>query len=381
MKRRRHLLVIDPIAFKGGSKIATESILQLLDDKRVRITVATADQDSWHDIDARRFQLWQPAWLIRREQGLLYFLRHLIIAIHLLWIRCRTGRFDVALGASSPGIDLALYIVQFLLRFSIVQLVHGPVPQSRISGRALVRAQQVYFLESARPTLVKVLSTVVTDPDRVLSRFHVLTNGLPEQVWPSRCQGEAPIIFWAASLLRWKGLDLLLAALAHIPVNERPETHICYIRPQQINLPVSEAPMPLSKVIWHESPANLDQLRACASIFVSTSTNEPFGLSILEALAAGLCVLIPEDGAYWDKILIDDFNCIKYILQDADDLAVKLQGLQKDMARVRRIGAQAVIVADDYRAERQYAALKQTLESDNLKTTAATHTKQPEGIP
>lgn len=380
--KKKHLLVIDPTAFAGGSKIATENILHLLDNDRVRITVATVDQRSWRSSNLTRVPLWQPSWLAHREQGLPYFLRHLTIAGHLLWLRWRTGRFDLALGASGPGVDLALYLVKPLLGFEIVQLIHGPIAKSRTIGRALLKAGQVHFLESTRPSILTALATVSSPCHDLPSRYHVMSNGLSKQAWPTRCQGEHPVIFWAASLLKWKGLDLLLAALKLMDSDNRPEAHICYIRPEQTTLPISTAPIPMDQVVWHEAPQDLDRLRANANIFISTSTNEPFGLSILEALAAGHCVLIPKDNAYWDQVLSDGINCIKYNPNDADDLAEKLLSLKGDMARVKNMGAAAIAVADDYRAENQYAHLKKVLErGDSEQTTTKECHKQPEIIP
>ncbi|MBF4438182.1 glycosyltransferase, partial [Vibrio anguillarum] len=59
-------------------------------------------------------------------------------------------------------------------------------------------------------------------------------------------------------------------------------------------------------------------------LFVSTSQQEPFGLSILEALAAGMCVIIPEDNAYWDSLLTHELNCLKYAANDVSSLAETL---------------------------------------------------------
>jgi len=285
MRSKRHLLIIDPIAFTSGSKIATENIRRLLDSEQIRITILTADNDSWHWPPLKRVRLFEPKWLSRQEQGIPYFLRHLLIAFRL-------GRLDITVGASGPGVDLALYLLKPVLGFHLVQLIHGPVARSRTIARCLHAANEVHYLKSAGASLISALHTLTPTLHKLeltTPHFQVMQNGLPDHAWPRRCQYEYPVIFWAASLLKWKGLETLLDALRRIESETRPDTHICYIQPQKTPLPISDAPIPIDAVYWHENPTHLDEIRATANIFVSTSHHEPFGLSILEAMAAGRC--------------------------------------------------------------------------------------------
>lgn len=363
MNSKRHLIVIDPTAFGGGSKVATENILRLLDNDHIRITVLTADLNSWHWSQLNRVRLYQPQWLANQQQGIPYFLRHMVIALQLMLTRVRFGKIDIALGASGPGVDLALYLAKPLLGFQLVQLVHGPVAPSRTIGRCLLAADEVHYLKNTRSSLQSALFKFTSTLNNLtLPHFHIMQNGLSEHAWPKRCQTERPVIFWAASLLKWKGLDIMLDALKRIEPESRPETHICYIEPKEIPLEVSRAPVHIKAVHWHKNPEHLDEIRASANIFVSTSRNEPFGLSILEAMAAGHCVLIPADDAYWDRTLINGIDCIKYTPGDATSLAGKLRSISNDMDRIKAIGYLAARMARNYRAETRYAPIKNTLE-------------------
>ena len=176
-------------------------------------------------------------------------------------------------------------------------------------------------------------------------------NGICKNQWPSPCQYKTPTILWASSLLKWKGLDILIDALSKMSVENRPNTHICFIKPLDTLLPISNNLMKIENVKWHEEPDNLDRIRASCNIFISTSQNEPFGLSILEAMASGHCVMIPADNAYWDKTLIHNKNCIKYAPQDPDDLRSKIQFLQDNPDIIKRIGACSQSVSLKYKAE------------------------------
>lgn len=363
MKHKRHLLVIDPTAFSGGSKIATESILRLLDNSKIRITVLSADPDSWHWPQLKRVRLYEPKWLARKEQGIAYFLRHLFIALNLLVLRLRLGRFDIGLGASGPGVDLALYLLKPFMGLKVVQLIHGPVASSNTIARCLLSAEHVFYLQSSRDSLVNNLACTGKGALKTLpAHFQSMQNGLSKQHWPTSCQRQKPAVFWAASLLKWKGLETLLSALHKLPPESRPTTHICYIKAKDTQLPSSQIPENMEQVSCYENPANLDQIRASANIFVSTSKNEPFGLSILEALAAGHCVLIPADGAYWDRTLTDNINCIKYQADNSNDLMQKLIQLNNDLQQVIQIGQQAAKVAAHYRAESRYEGIKTRIE-------------------
>lgn len=370
MKRLPHILVLDPIAFAGGSKISTRHVLSLLEHKKVRISILSADVKSWQALSLDKTHLattsvtplFMPTALQKTEQGIGFFIRHFIIAAQLLWLRIFTARIDTALAASGPGVDYALYLVKSVLGFRLIQMVHGPVANSGTIARALNAANQVFYLNSTQASLSNALKKAGYFSDIASApQFHSFRNGLAEPSWPSPCQYRYSVVFWAASLLKWKGLDTLLNALSHLPSSRRPETHVCYIRPQQQNLPVSLAPQTLSNVFWHQQPPNLDTIRAHANIFVSTSTNEPFGLSILEAMAAGMCVIIPADDAFWDNQLAHGVNCLKYPAGNESALAETLLLIQNDIKKIQRLGLAAMLIAKKYRAETCFAEIAEAL--------------------
>jgi glycosyltransferase involved in cell wall biosynthesis len=127
----------------------------------------------------------------------------------------------------------------------------------------------------------------------------------------------------------------------------------------------------LEGVTWHENPACLDRIRSECSIFVSTSHNEPFGLSILESMAAGLAVVIPRDGAYWDLQLDDKSDCLKYTAEDPVDLALKIRYLQQNPKQIEKLGRRARQIAQEYCAERVYAGIVQGLTSAGSITSSS----------
>ena len=147
----RHIVVIDPIAFTGGSKVATNHLLSSLQQSRPNITVITKDPTSWNRYDYRVIKLFEWSLFANIEQGIYYFIRHWMLGLSLIYARLRYGKIDIAIGASGPGVDLSLYLMQFFLRYQIIQLIHGPVANSRTIARCLLRANHVFYLKSSLP--------------------------------------------------------------------------------------------------------------------------------------------------------------------------------------------------------------------------------------
>ena len=358
----RHIVVIDPIAFTGGSKVATNHLLSSLQQPRPNITVITKDPTSWSRYDYRVIKLFEWSFFANIEQGIYYFIRHWMLGLSLIYVRLRYGKIDIAIGASGPGVDLSLYLMQFFLRYQIIQLIHGPVANSRTIARCLLRANHVFYLKSSLPSiqlsLLKLLGPPQIKKHLNSDVFNQLNNSLPEANWPTQCQYHVAKVLWAASLLTWKGLDFFVQTMQAMPEKDRLSTEICYIIPQETDQPTSKAPIKLNKLQWHQQPQQLDAIRATCNIFVSTSTSEPFGLSILEAMAAGHCVVIPSDNSYWDQVLCHDVNCVKYRANNQTDLINQLSKLKNDLQRIKRIGSNAQHIATQYRGSQLAESFK-----------------------
>lgn len=377
-----HGLIYDPISFTGGSKIATSDALALCDSQRCQFTVITSDPTFWQNSSLavthslKVVRLPEIKSLKKKQHGLGYWLKQGFQALTLLIQLGLIQKTDFAIGASGPGVDMPLYLLKRVFNLKVIQFIHGPVGASRSIGHSLFVADQVFYLKSARATMENALQRYYrhheTSTNAVQSQiqqfFYRTTtssfdNGISDQRWPSPSVTEEPVLFWCASLLKWKGLDIFLDAVKQTRKLKYLEANVCFIRPKDISLSVSTAPINLKGVNWYEQPNDLDKIRAQSSIFISTSTNEPFGLSILEALAAGHAVLIPDDGAYWDQVLTHNMNCIKYKAGDMHALcdAILLAACDANLRLTLR--KNAIEFSQKYRAVQCYSQIAHTIDS------------------
>lgn len=379
-KKTRAILIIDAISFQGGSKIATQQLLNELPP--IPTYVLTRDSTSWAKDKIKPIRLWELNFLAKKEHSILYYLRHLCISLQIIIILLRIPYINCIMGASGPGVDLSMYITRFLLKpllklsrfqISLIQLIHGPIASSRSIYYCLKTTDVLAYLPSTKKSISKCL-TMHSNTQEMKKYFmstHILPmhNGLSNNVWPSTTKSpfESAHILWAASLLKWKQLDLFISATKKIPEDLNFYSHICYIKPTSCNLEQCAQPITNTRQRAYEQPSNLDDIRSHCNIFVSTSLREPFGLSILEAMAAGLCVVIPADNAYWDTVLTDGINCIKYKPNNIDDLMKKLKILILKMNTVKKIGHAGALFSKNYQASITYQAIIEKIVEKNTK--------------
>jgi len=364
----KKMIILDTIPFNGGSKIANQRFLATL-DPQVKIHILTCQPHDWSSSPHPTHRLYPLPYLQDAQSGWRYVIKHSFIALQLLSLMVRVRKVQIVMGASLPSNDLALLFSKKLARSKWLQFIHGNVYPSRLNARLLQQVDYLYYLPSTKESLQKTLAINACDLETLGKSVRVesFINGieLPSSV-PCLNAYQPPSILWAASALKWKGLDTFICGLKKFSDTERPLTNICFIRPTETQLAISQVNVPIHNVHWHEAPENLSEIREHSQIFVSTSHKEPFGLSILEALAAGMCVCIPADEAYWDRVLTDQQNCIKYHPNDSHDLYTKLLALTADPEKVARIGAAGFQQAQQYCAQKTYSGIRQTVERYTL---------------
>ncbi|GEA59373.1 glycosyltransferase [Vibrio comitans] len=366
-----HCIVFDPIPYHGGSKVATELAIKQVDELTV-FHVLSASPLSWSKSNKIKVTtLAMPECLAIQTQGIGYWAKQIYLTLcFFLFTVCvmmsRMKKPSTMLMASGPGVDFSGYMVSKMFSIGLLQLIHGPVGKSSSSKWCLSQGHPTFYLASAKPSLLLCMET-----DALPISFREFTNGLDENDYPSthRFSSNRTTVnfYWAASLLKWKGLDTLKQAIEIAGSNSQFTTNICYIKPQNSQAEQSTVDTHLPNTSWHKEPKNLDEIRAKSDIYISTSINEPFGLSTLEALAAGLIVIIPSDEAFWDKKLQHNVNCIKYATNDAQSLSQTMTRIADNLDQYQEVAKQGQKVATQYLASNTYREIAHAIQGSSEK--------------
>lgn len=253
MKLARYVLLFDPIPFHGGSKVATTAALNLVSNQ-LPIEVLSSHLNSWQDLNCQdSAMLRTPELLLAQTKGLGYWFKQLYFCMAIGWLMFRLLLVRASIPsqivvASGPGVDLAAYLVAHLFNIKLIQIIHGPIAKSRSSHWCLNQGHTTFYLPSAKASIQFCL-----DAEVLKQNFVPFINGLSK--WPKpQIENSLPIsVFWAASLLKWKGLDLLTEAMQTQGLNHCLHANVCYIKPQQTKAEQCQIDRDIKHIHWHEN--------------------------------------------------------------------------------------------------------------------------------
>ena len=179
-----------------------------------------------------------------------------------------------------------------------------------------------------------------------------LPNGveLPGDLSPYRGQfrkhyaipEDCPLIAWIGRIHPIKRLDLLAAAFAKARLVV-PEMRLVIAGPDERGYRAAVAPLFAASgdaVIWtgELDSADRSRLLADADLLVACSNVESFGMSIVEAMAAAVPVVVTQT-CPWPQI--ERERCGRWVQHDADSIAKGILELVTDPVEARAMGDRA----------------------------------------
>jgi glycosyltransferase involved in cell wall biosynthesis len=343
------LLIHDESPGLGGSVTSLGALVPFLVRSGWRVEVAPLQSEGWER------QGITPHLLRRRGeriQGAGYFAREAVRALDLGAL-CRRLRPDLLLANNGPTANLATHLAGRSLGLPVAQYVRGPFPPSGLAGKILRSAAVVFTVGDECTQLARLVGRVT--PAQV-------EEGLDPVRWPITRGAEARAWLWSSALVDWKGLPLLFEAYRALGEGA-PPLHVCYTtllagHPDAVQAPADPPP----GVVLHRAPANLDAIRACASVYVHTALRpEPFGRAVLEAMAAGLCPVVPDAGTP-GRLVRHGVNGLVYAAGSPTALADGLRRAAADPAACARLGRRAAVDARAYRSDRVFGPVLTALE-------------------
>ncbi len=153
---------------------------------------------------------------------------------------------------------------------------------------------------------------------------------------------DAPIVAWIGRIHPIKRLDLLAKAFAKAQ-SVVPRMKLVLVGPDEGGHRARIAPLFAGSgdaVIWTGQLENADKMRLLADVnlLVACSNVESFGMSIVEAMAAAVPVVVTQT-CPWPQI--ERENCGRWVQHDADSIANGIVDVVTDMPRARAMGERA----------------------------------------
>ena len=311
-----------------------------------------------------------PFKLVYYTSALFYTL---LLPFRLTWFAlfCMLGKIDVchinlSTGASTVRKILFAAICR-LFGVKYVIHLHGgdyrrffsqlPATLQRFVRTLYTRASRVLVLGSLWRDYVT--NEIGVPPERIV----ILPNAVPgpdRVAWNDKV--EPPRIVFLGRLTREKGIVELVEALSDPGVASLAWSAILAGDGEIAKYRHAIAQLGLADRVqipgWIDAP-DVEHALSRASIFVLPSYYENLPLSLLEAMAYGLCCVVTPVGSVGD-VVADGVNGVIVPVRDSARLADALRSLLTDGQRRRRLAERA---RSDFMARYDYAGYRQQLDN------------------
>ena len=340
----------------GAAHYALDLSLQLtrLGAEVVVITHAHPGQPEEEDIDGVR---------IRRVNGWVLDDPHRAVS-PLLFRRCHKyilkGRFDVV-----HGLDIYSTMALLAVRFAARHRVPSVITCHTVMDSSFLTFWQRFagwFFRLTRADRLIAVSQASAHFSHLLGfrreRIAVVPNGVDLTCFNGKVDaslmrrelgiGDQPLVVTASRLIKRKSPELLVSAFASV-LKAIPNAKLVIAgsgrEVQNLSQQIKDLNITESvSLIGGMAKERVAQLMAAADLFVLPSKLESFGLSLLEASAAGVPVVCSNAGGV-PEVFQDGFNALLYTAGDDGAMAEAMIRLIQDSELAKKIGANALETA------------------------------------
>ena len=333
---------------------------------------------------------------VKRVPGLVLKDPHRAVS-PFLFRRCHkyilNGQFDVVHGLDIYS-SMALMVIRFAHRHQIpcVLTCHTVMDSSflifmqRPLGWALRKVDRLIAVSRASARFCRLLGF----PEK---RITVVPNGVDLSCFNGAIDasvmreklgiGDEPLVVTASRLIKRKNPDLLISAFARVlKVVPDAKLVIAGSGREEDNLSRQIRDLNITDSVFLVgglTKEKVAQLMAAADVFALPSKMESFGLSLLEASAAGVPVVCSNAGGV-PEVFQDGFNALLYPPGDGSAMAKAIIRLIQDKELAKTISANAVETAKRFTwemaAERTLRVYEEVLGENASKDSCSASAKQ-----
>jgi glycosyltransferase involved in cell wall biosynthesis len=184
---------------------------------------------------------------------------------------------------------------------------------------------------------------------------------------PAARRDDREVVFLSSGRLhRDKGFDVALCALAkaYRATGARFRYRLAGVGPAQTELESLASELGIRDLVeflgWME-PADLPDFYRSGTVLIHPARAEPYGVSVLEAMASGLPVLgSTATGAAVDRV-VPGANGLLHVADDVDTLAGQVQSFLNNRLLAGEMGGKARATAEQWPVERAVSDLERLL--------------------
>jgi glycosyltransferase involved in cell wall biosynthesis len=240
-------------------------------------------------------------------------------------------------------------------------------------ARLAARESRVWREAAGYVTITKALADLMTTRFGSRDNLAVVPDGVrlpPDRTWEPPPRLETPVVGYAGHLYAWKGVDVLLDAIARLPQarglivgGHEAEPDLARLREHARRLGIDHR----VEFTGHVAPRAVESQLARAGILVlpnrptAISTRFTSPLKLFEYMAAGRAIVASDLPAI-REVLHDGENGLLVEAGNAGALAEAVRRLSSDPALAARLARVAWEGAADYAWSRRAARLEPVLE-------------------